>query len=970
MMSKMRLAAFGCLIGMAAQAGVKLGAPFTDGVVLQRDRAVPVWGTADAGANVTLSFAGQERSAMAGPDGRWRVDLPPMKASKEPRDLVAVVGGQADDRVVVRDVLVGEVWLAAGQSNMYFPLWGEDPRFRDAWGAVVRQTTNKPFVRLAKVAECASETPNGGLSVRWCRMTPDCEDRTSAVAYYYALELANALDVPVAVVCSAVCASRIEPWIPRSGFASVAGLERERDWTFVPKDEWRTRRPANSPIIHYSHQPSMYWNGMVAALAPMAVRGMIWYQGCSNSHDYQDYCKMMHALYNGWSREFRNPALSLYFVQVAPWGDPVIPHIQEAQAQFASEEPHAAMAVINDVGNLKDIHPNDKRTVAKRLALQALRRDYGFTNVKSESPTLRSWRIEGNRFVLTFDDAERLFAYDPDWSLKTGFEVAGADGQWKPARIGNFSPRPGSSAAHPSNGDVRDDFLVVVSDEVQRPAKLRYLHSAPWFGALCNEVGLPLGAFHIDGEPAANDDYEVEIDGRPVAVRAARESRIPFNRLWPGHQRPLDQTELAACVSLESAGPVAVTVTVKDDFEKAVVRPLSAGVKPSVSGRKVSLTLPKPGHYVLETHGASRVLYLFVNPPCDFAAERKAATRTFGPGVHEVGILDLKDHDRIYIDREAVVYGCLRGVGVTDVRISGYGVIDGSRIARVTGEGYGPNSPSCLRLTRCRDVVVDGPVLQDSPEWTFAMFDCEDVTVSNVKIVGQWRYNTDGIDVCNSRRVRVTDSFVRTFDDGLVVKGVPPYADSPVEDVSFERCVVWCGWGKTIEPGFETWAPVMRSIRFVDCDLIHNSLSAINISAGGPALVDGMTFENIRVELQNDTLPEIYQSSDDMKYDSKGKRGEPMLIKADNRLWTYYYDVLDKTAKRRHAHLKNIAFRRIAVFADPDVPPPVVAVQSFGSDGVPPRPLENVVLENFSLNGRPADWSAFSIITNTPAVFK
>ena len=218
--------------------------------------------------------------------------------------------------------------------------------------------------------------------------------------------------------------------------------------------------------------------------------------------------------------------------------------------------------------------------------------------------------------------------------------------------------------------------------------------------------------------------------------------------------------------------------------------------------------------------------------------------------------------------------------------------------------------------------------------------------------------------------MRVTDSFVRAFDDGLVVKGVPPYADKAVEDVSFERCVVWCGWGKTIEPGFETWAPVVRNVRFADCDLVHNSLAAINVSAGGPTLVDGMTFEDIRVELQDDTLPEVYQSSDDMKYDAKGKRGEPMLVKADNRLFSYYYDVLNKTAKRRHAHLKNLLFRKIAVLADPGVPPPVVAVQSFGSDGVPPKPLENVVLEDFTINGRDVGWEAFSVVTNTPVLLK
>jgi len=489
------IAATAILAAFAAQAKVKLAAPFADGMVLQREMPVRVWGTADAGEAVKVAFGDASVEAVADASGKWLVELPAMSACKKGRTLTV-------NDIRVSDVLVGEVWLCAGQSNTACPIWGSSPRYRDAWGSMMLMTTDRPHVRLVRTSKAMALEPKLDVKVKWMKMTPALWDdwksgrlMPSAMGYYYALELANALDIPIGLIDSSWGGTNIDTWTPRSGYKGLSGLDVERDWKMVPLKDWDPSM-ATGPFKAAHKQPSALWNGMVAVYAPMAIRGFIWYQGCANASEPKRYANKMRALYNGWATEFKNPDLSLYFVQLAPWGIKTIARIQEAQAKFAAAEKNAAMAVINDVGNLNDIHPNDKRTVAKRLSLHALKRNYGWKNVQNESPTLKSWKIEGNKFILSFNDADSFYVYNPDRSLKTGFEICGADGVWKPAKISNFKATV-IEGANKYLGSVDGKDLVIEADGVSDPKKLRYLHSAPWFGALYGESGLPVGAFHI-----------------------------------------------------------------------------------------------------------------------------------------------------------------------------------------------------------------------------------------------------------------------------------------------------------------------------------------------------------------------------------------------------------------------------------------------------------------------------------------
>ncbi len=464
-------------LGVVARGEFRVGSPFTDGAVLQRGQAVPVWGIAEPNASVTVSFAGQKKTTTADADGKWRVNLDPLTASKEGRDLVVESG---KDVWTAKDVLVGEVWFCSGQSNCELPLWGPRCRFRDKEGYLTAKLTNLPEVRFAYCSNYKrSETPRAFMAepVKWKPFTAEnllnCSDKSrnwgfSAMGVYFARELYAALDVPVGIVGAYWGGTQIRPWTPN-----------------IPEGQ--------------------LFNEMVAPWCPYAMKGFIWYQGCSDLGAGDKYRELMHNLYNGWASAFENPKLSLRFVQLAPFhynnnkGDENLVAIQEAQTAFAKEQPNAGVVVINDVGNMHDIHPNDKRTVGLRLAALALKRDYGF-DVPGESPSLSGWKVEDGRFVLSFDNVKEWVFYTADQSVPTLFEIAGADGIYRPAEIANLIWHKNRGNSGYFDGEVKGTDLVVGASSVKEPKHIRFLHKPPFFGYLTNEANLPLGPFHIDIE--------------------------------------------------------------------------------------------------------------------------------------------------------------------------------------------------------------------------------------------------------------------------------------------------------------------------------------------------------------------------------------------------------------------------------------------------------------------------------------
>ena len=284
-----------------------------------------------------------------------------------------------------------------------------------------------------------------------------------------------------------------------------------------------------------------------------------------------------------------------------------------------------------------------------------------------------------------------------------------------------------------------------------------------------------------DSEPVY-PDFEVWIDGVKAPVWQCRVSAIPFNRVWPGFQRGLDQTELAGYVSWETDEPtteiVVKTTRDADALKSVVVRPLSLGVRPKIDAEKkeIAFTVPGATPTVLELGDFHNCLHLLPFPiykrPDDLNAPN---LRYFGPGVHRAGRIDVKSGDEIFVDAGAVVYGGIHGQNVENVKISGPGVVYAGPYER--GEIGG-----IFRFVNCKNVTIDGVVQRDPDVWSTTLLNCDDVAIRNTRLVGLWRYNADGIDVCNSERVLVENSFLRTFDDGLVVKGIyqgPDFVQKP-----------------------------------------------------------------------------------------------------------------------------------------------------------------------------------------------
>ncbi|MFA6172893.1 MAG: hypothetical protein WC701_04345 [Kiritimatiellales bacterium] len=502
---------------------------FSDHMVLQRERAVPVWGKADPGAAVTVEFAGQTKTATAGTDGKWKVALDPMPASSESR-LLKVTSSLKSEIINLQftDVLIGEVWLCSGQSNMQMPLEGFPPNGPIENSGAEIAAANYPLIRLYDTPRVSTEDPQETIKSRWAVCTPETAKPFSACAYYFGRKLHQDLNVPVGLLVSAWGGTRIEPWTPPCGFEgieSLAGINRQvqktlpasplykkaltdyltgiSQWTAAAQKAMQTNGyisappafPADLILTGNQQTPTKNYNGMIHAHVPFAIRGAIWYQGESNHGEGMLYVDKTRALLNGW-RKLWGYDFPFYFIQIAPYGygaenPEILPVFWEAQAEIVKTIPKTGMAVITDHATLDNIHPSDKKDPGIRLALLAEANDYGM-NVVCTGPVFQTLEKQGGKLKVIFSSAAGLTTRDgkaPDW-----FEVAGKNGPFKKA-----------------DARIEGNAVIVQSGEVAEPVAVRFGWNKIATPNLVNGAGLPAAAFRAGDLPKPENPAVMQV---------------------------------------------------------------------------------------------------------------------------------------------------------------------------------------------------------------------------------------------------------------------------------------------------------------------------------------------------------------------------------------------------------------------------------------------------------------------------
>ena len=463
------------MANVSARAELNLPAIFGDNMVLQQQMPVPVWGWAAPNTKVTVTFAGQTKSTQAGADGKWLVKLGKLKATFTPQTLVVSAG----DTKTFTNVLVGEVWLGSGQSNMEKPIGlqrGQRPTLNAEQELAA---ANYPNIRIFKIEKMLSATPRTALEkfYGWQECSSNSLNTVSfsAAAYFFGREIHTNLNVPVGLIESSWGGTRIEPWTPPAGFESVPSLAH------IKTPDFGTNKIPNTA-------PTVLYNAMIAPITGYALRGALWYQGESNRGD-TNYDAKMSALVNGWRKVWNEGPFPFYFVQIAPFKyikdmtnyvadtDP-LPRFWVQQSRAARQIKNAGMIVTTDlVDDLNDIHPRDKATVGHRLALLALDETYD-REVASESPAFEKMKVVGNKAILEFEHTHGGLI-SKDGQPLTWFTIAGADGKFVPAQA----------------TITGKETVEVSAAGVEKPVAVRFAWHQLAQPNLFNKAGLPAEPF-------------------------------------------------------------------------------------------------------------------------------------------------------------------------------------------------------------------------------------------------------------------------------------------------------------------------------------------------------------------------------------------------------------------------------------------------------------------------------------------
>jgi sialate O-acetylesterase len=460
---------------VVATANVKLPAVVGDHMVMQQNTTVAIWGWAEPGEKISVTPSWQQpdagSSATAQQDGSWMSLLKTPKATGTPKAAGPfTIKIESNNKIVLEDILIGEVWLCSGQSNMVWPLANCDNSETEL------ATADFPYIRLFYIDRDISRIPKNNCNGVWKQCTPENASDFSAVAFFFGRKLHKSLNVPVGLICSCWNGTTAEAWMPNDALLSspdFAGI-------------LQPMKPSKPQRFH-ENSPSALYNAMIAPLVPYGIRGVIWYQGESNCSQAHLYRTLFPALIESWRNSWNSGDFPFYYVQIAPYhyNAPLAAaaaQLRESQLKSMST-PNTGMAVTTDIGDVNDIHPTNKQDVGKRLALWALAQTYGKNGIVYSGPLYRAMRLEGNRIRLMFDYVgSGLMVRGGPLSC---FTIAGRDRRFVVA-----------------TARIDGDTILVSSEAVPRPVAVRFAWSNAPEPNLFNREGLPASPFRTDDWPS------------------------------------------------------------------------------------------------------------------------------------------------------------------------------------------------------------------------------------------------------------------------------------------------------------------------------------------------------------------------------------------------------------------------------------------------------------------------------------
>jgi sialate O-acetylesterase len=493
------------VVPASARADVRPDALCGDGMVLQQKSDVKIWGQADPGEDVTVTFStdgktAQKERAKADDKGRWVVTLRTGAAGGPYKMMIA-----GKNTIHYDNVLVGEVWVCSGQSNMEWTVGGCDKADKD----YATSAPHNKNLRIFQVAKTPMARPKPQTTGKWVEADPKNVAGWTAVGYFFGRDLNEKLQVPVGLIQTAWGGTRAEAWTSPKALAASptfkGEIENYRKATADADKENRGEKNANAP--------SALYNGMIRPILNYRIKGAIWYQGESNAGQAYRYRELFPLMIQDWRQKWKQGDFPFYFVQLAPFlavkkepSESAWAELREAQL-MTLKLPNTGMAVITDYGNEYDIHPTPKRPVGERLALAALAKDYG-QKIEYSGPTLAAMTVTGNKAVLTFNHAKGLNARELAPTLqrknpKTG-EVRAAwrvkDGS-KDATLVGFTIAGEDHKFHPAMAKIEGNTVTVWSDAVSQPVAVRYGWADHPVCNLFNDAGLPASPFRTDDFP-------------------------------------------------------------------------------------------------------------------------------------------------------------------------------------------------------------------------------------------------------------------------------------------------------------------------------------------------------------------------------------------------------------------------------------------------------------------------------------